>query len=328
MQLAPFHGRSPHSRRAFLSSTVKAAALVGSMGLRTGSQAVAQQKDGQNRGPRIHVFSKHLQWLDYRGMAEAAAEIGFDGVDLTVRPRGHVLPERVEDDLPRAVEAVKQAGLRVEMIVSTINDPRDKHTDRILRTAGGLGIRYYRMGYHHFSPTQDIFSQLNELKPLFRDLAAMNKQYGLAASHQNHAGEKYVGAGLWDLHHLIHDLDRRWMGAQYDIRHAVAEGGTTWTVTLRMLAAYINTMVVKDFLWGKRRQSWFTENVPLGQGMVDFPKFATLVKQLKIVVPVSLHLEYPLGGADHGHRELSVDKSVVFEAMRRDLRFCRDLFAG
>ena len=117
MQLAPFHGRSPHSRRAFLSSTVKAAALVESMGLRTGSQAVAQQKGGQNRGPRIHVFSKHLQWLDYRGMAEAAAEIGFDGVDLTVRPRGHVLPERVEDDLPRAVEAVRQAGLRVEMII-------------------------------------------------------------------------------------------------------------------------------------------------------------------------------------------------------------------
>jgi len=79
MKHAPFHGRSPYSRRAFLSSAVKAAALVGSMGLGTGSQAVAQQKDGQNRGPRINVFSKHLQWLDYRGMAEAAAEIGFDG---------------------------------------------------------------------------------------------------------------------------------------------------------------------------------------------------------------------------------------------------------
>lgn len=298
------------------------------MGLGTGSQAAATPKSGQTRGPRIHVFSKHLQWLDYRGMAETAAEIGFDGVDLTVRPRGHVSPERVEDDLPRAVEAVKRAGLRVEMITSAINDPRDKHTEPILKTAGALGIRYYRMGYHHYNQTEDIIPQLNELKPLFRDLAAMNEQYGLAASHQNHAGAKYVGGGLWDLHHLIHDLDRRWMGAQYDIRHAVAEGGTTWTVTLRMLAAYINTVVVKDFLWGRRPQSWVTENVPLGRGMVDFPKFAAMVKQVRIAVPVSLHLEYPLGGANHGARELSVDKRVVLEAMRRDLRFCRDLFAG
>jgi hypothetical protein len=33
-------------------------------------------------------------------MAKAATEIGFDGVDLTVRPKGHVLPDNVEKDLP------------------------------------------------------------------------------------------------------------------------------------------------------------------------------------------------------------------------------------
>ncbi len=37
--------------------------------------------------------------------------------------------------------------------------------------------------------TGDIMTQLDELKPVFRDLAAMNKQYGLTATHQNHAGE-------------------------------------------------------------------------------------------------------------------------------------------
>ena len=44
---------------------------------------------------KIHIFSKHLQFLIYKDMAEAAAEMGFDGIDLTVRPNGHVLPERV-----------------------------------------------------------------------------------------------------------------------------------------------------------------------------------------------------------------------------------------
>ena len=58
----------------------------------------------------VHLFSKHLQFLDYKDMAEAAAEMGFDGLDLSVRPKGHVLPERAEEDLPKAVEAMKAAG--------------------------------------------------------------------------------------------------------------------------------------------------------------------------------------------------------------------------
>src|SRR4030043_635172 len=40
---------------------------------------------------RIGIFSKHLQWLGYREMADAAARLGFDHVDLPVRPGGHGL---------------------------------------------------------------------------------------------------------------------------------------------------------------------------------------------------------------------------------------------
>ena len=53
-----------------------------------------------NKTPyEVHVFSKHLQWLDYENMAKTASENGFDGVDLTVRPKGHVLPEKVNADM-------------------------------------------------------------------------------------------------------------------------------------------------------------------------------------------------------------------------------------
>jgi L-ribulose-5-phosphate 3-epimerase len=33
---------------------------------------------------KINIFSKHLQFLNYHDMAEAVAEMGFDGIDLTV----------------------------------------------------------------------------------------------------------------------------------------------------------------------------------------------------------------------------------------------------
>src|SRR5690242_16019575 len=65
---------------------------------------------------KICVFSKHFQWTDVTEAAAMAAQIGFDGVDLTVRKGGHVLPENVERDLPKAVETVHKAGLATPMI--------------------------------------------------------------------------------------------------------------------------------------------------------------------------------------------------------------------
>ena len=69
---------------------------------------------------KISIFSKHLQWLNYAEMAQVAAQIGFDGIDITVRPSGHVLPERVAEDLPKAVNAIRQAGMNVYMITTAI----------------------------------------------------------------------------------------------------------------------------------------------------------------------------------------------------------------
>ncbi|MBT5903398.1 MAG: sugar phosphate isomerase/epimerase, partial [Opitutaceae bacterium] len=55
----------------------------------------------------VHIFSKHLQFLDYEAMAKQAAVLGFDGVDLTVRPKGHVEPADATRDLPRAAKALR-----------------------------------------------------------------------------------------------------------------------------------------------------------------------------------------------------------------------------
>ncbi len=256
-------------------------------------------------------------------MAKAAAEAGYDGIDLTVRPGGHVLPERVEDDLPKAVEAAKRAGIRIPMIVTAIVDPNDPHTEKILKTASRLGVRYYRLGYYQYDNARPIMAQLNEIKPRLRDLAAMNKEYGLAGSYQNHAGARYVGASLWDLHYLLEGLDRRAMGVQFDIRHATVEGATTWPVTLRLLAESINTLAVKDFYWARKGSTWTTENCPLGEGMVDLAAYVKLLRRYAISGPITIHLEYSLGGAEHGNREITVPGATVIEAMRSDLTHLR-----
>jgi L-ribulose-5-phosphate 3-epimerase len=312
--------RNP-SRRGFLAAATAMAAVGASRLFAQGAaQAQRRARDGDFD---ISVFSKCLQWLDYPGMAGITAEAGFDGVDLTVRQGGHVLPERVEEDLPRAVEATAKAGVHVRMIVTDITDPRDARTRRVLQTAGRLGVRHYRLGVYHYSDTGAVMTQLDEIKPRLRELAEMSKQYGVAATFQNHAGAAYVGAPLWDLHYLLRDLDPRWMGVQFDIRHAVVEGGLDWPVNLRLLAGSINTLAVKDFRWTRQGTRWATENCPLGQGMVDFRAYAGMLKRHGIAGPVSIHFEYPLGGAEHGNREIAVDRKTVLEALRSDLGYLR-----
>ena len=314
-------------RREFLKMTAAVAALPAAPLFSTaGTNALSAMSAGEGKQPaRICIFSKHLQWLDYQQMAQTAREIGFDGIDLTVRPGGHVLPQRVQEDLPKAVQAVKAAGLDVPMITTAITDPNDALTANVLATASQAGIRYYRMGYYQYEDSASIQQTLNEAKPKLRDLAEMSKHYNIVATYQNHSGSQYVGACIWDLYDLLKDLDPRWVGCQFDIRHATVEGGTTWPVHFRLMSKYINTLVAKDFQWAQIKGLWQPQNCPLGEGMVDFSRFFKMLKQAGIAVPFSLHLEYELAGAEHGASRLTGDRQQVIEAMRTDLRFLRNL---
>jgi hypothetical protein len=75
----------------------------------TPENAVATETASGDPGKlKICIFSKHLQWASISDAASIARDVGFDGVDITVRAEGHVLPERVETDLPAAVEAVRR----------------------------------------------------------------------------------------------------------------------------------------------------------------------------------------------------------------------------
>ena len=48
---------------------------------------------------QVLMFSKHLQEYNVAQMGDIVAQMGFEGIDLTVRPGGHILPERVKEEL-------------------------------------------------------------------------------------------------------------------------------------------------------------------------------------------------------------------------------------
>ena len=126
---------------------------------------------------------------------------------------------------------------------------------------------------------------------------------------------------------MIAKADKAHTGVQYDIRHAVVEGGLSWKNGLRLIHPHIKILAVKDFVWEKRSNGYGVRNVPLGEGMVDFKSYFALLKSYNLNVPVSLHFEYPLGGAERGNNKIDVSPKVVFDAMRKDLQWLHTTWA-
>ena len=320
------------SRRSFIAKSVlTAAGVTGGLHLISGAaasnpyprKAVAFSAAKDPDAFKISIFSKHLQWLDYKEMAKAVREIGFDGVDLTVRPQGHVLPERVEEDLPKAVEAVSKEGKKVYMLTTSIDNADDPISEKILKTASSLGIRHYRMGWGHYDEAISVEDNISTNQARLAKLAKLNEKYNISGEYQNHSGVAregiYFGAAIWDLALVLNSLNSQWLGSQYDIYHSTIEGANTWPVGLKLISPFIRSIDIKDFFWLKKDGKWISETVPLGEGMVDFSKYFGLIKKLGINVPVSLHYEYPLGGAENGADKITMKRDDILSAMKKDL---------
>ena len=264
------------------------------------------------------LFSKHLPELAWSDLGRAVKEAGFDGVDLTVRPQGHVLPERAADDLPRAIEAIKAQGVSVPMITTELTSAESPTARPILQAAAKSGVRYFKTGYWRFAASSagaDVRAQVTAAGTALAGLAALAREYNIELGFHNHAG--YIGGALWDIAPSMDRLEPRWAGYYFDPRHAVAEGGAgAWKAATELVAPRLKMMAVKDCYWSKSPKGWVVENCPLGEGMVDWNAVAAIVRNARFSGPISVHLEYtiPSGTAN------------TLAAARRDLAVAKKYF--
>jgi sugar phosphate isomerase/epimerase len=277
--------------------------------------------------PKICIFSKHLVWLSVPDASQLAAEIGFDGIDLAVRDGGHVEPGRVVQDLPAAVETIRKAGLEVPMITSGIVTARSQYAAEVLRTMSSLGIRHYRWGGFPLDAHKPIPAQIDEDRGAVRDLAELNRSFGVCAMYHTHSGPGVLGASIWDLYLVLKDFDPNSVAVNFDVAHATVEGGLGgWRNSASLMAPYMRGIALKDFYWEKSDGVWQPRWCPLGEGMVNFAEYFQFLKTSRFSGPIQLHFEYPeMGGADQGRRSISISRAEFARMARRDLERAREL---
>src|SRR5687768_3550609 len=181
------------SRRSFIQ-TAAGAAVFGLV-----SPAAGAQRDAGFRGS-LCFFSKHLPRMNGRELGRTLKALGFDGVDLTVRPGGHVDPKRVTNDLPVFVEGIHHEGLSVPMITTELLSDADPVAQPTLETAARLKIPFYKAGYYRYKFV-DVRKELADAGAQLKGLADLSRRHGMRLGYHNHAG--YIGGPVWDFSPFI-----------------------------------------------------------------------------------------------------------------------------
>jgi len=287
-----------------------------------GSSKTAKAADTTYTNP-LAVFTKSFQDRPIPEVCRIFKEIGADGLDLTVRPGGHIDPKNVVEELPPAVEAAKEAGVKVLFLTTGITDP-DETSRKLLGTAAKLGIDRVKLGYYRYSKFGEMTREIDDVKKRLAAVAKMAKSFGVLPCVHIHSG-KYIPSHGTMLYEVIRDFAPDEVGAYVDPQHMTKEGGVDgWRQGLDLLAPWISLCSMKNFAWERTerdkfgQQHWHTINVPVADGVCPVPDFIDSLHKLGYQGVISMHSEYKGG---HSFKKLDTDGCI--EQTAKDIKFVR-----
>ncbi|NPV07171.1 MAG: sugar phosphate isomerase/epimerase [Anaerolineae bacterium] len=277
---------------------------------------------------KLVMFSKHLAPLSIEEAARRAGELGFDGLDLTVRPGGHIEPPDALEALPRAVDLVRGMGYDIPMITTGITSADDPHADDIFQAAGESGIRDLKLGYWPYRGFGNMRRQIEEARELLDGIAPLAEKHGVRANLHSHSGN-FLTADAAVVWQLLLGRDPDVVGAYIDPGHMTVEGGVAgWKMGMDLLTPWINLVAIKSMAWVHQydeemgQEKWQTKLVPLPEGLVPWREFFGYLHDIGYDGTISLHSEYQ---GPHSWRDLSLEELLA--QTKEDLAFIKQVIA-
>jgi len=275
------------------------------------------------------MFTKHLQAYPVEQAADVVKSLGLDGLDLTVRPGGHVEPAAAQDVLPNVFKAVKSKGLSIPLMTTEITSAQTPYAESIFRLAAEGGTKYLKLGYWPYDGFGNMARQIDEIKTKLDGIEKLAQRFGVTAVIHTHSGGVMTASGAV-LAELLKDRDPQALGAYPDVGHLTAEGGgAVWQMSLDLLTPWIKVVAIKDMLWichpdaklGKMR--WRSIMCPLNMGIVRWPEAFGCLRKANFDGVVSIHSEYQ--GA-YTWRDLNTEQLI--QQTRADLEYLWDAIGG
>lgn len=302
------------------------AAVMDSGARKTASKTPFGKKVALGDQP-VYLFSKPIDHFSHEQLVGITKAGGYDGLDVTIRAKNsHIDPKQVRTQLPTLVRIAQAQGLHVPMATTDIWKP-DARAEELIRTMADNGISYYRLDKREYDKTIPIERNLELFRAEASGLCELNAKYGITAGIQNHC-QMLFNSAVWDGWSVYKDLDPNLLGAQYDIRHAVAESMLSWELPIRAISGHIGSLCIKDLTWAKSsRGSYRPVTVPLGEGIVEFDKFFALLRELDVSVPLSMHIEFPVLTPEQKSLPASEQIGVISDVIHKDRETLKNLLS-
>jgi sugar phosphate isomerase/epimerase len=242
------------------------------------------------------LFTDNLADLSIRDACRAAKKAGFDGLDLTMRPGGHVLPQNAEAGLAAAHKIADEENMLIGMVSTAINGIDTPHAEAIIAAAHHR-ISRFKLGYWRYEPFGNVIGQLDAARRQLEGVVRLCERYGIRPCVHIHSGPMLSNGPL--LYLLLKDFSPTEVGAYVDPMHMTIEGAVSgWEMALDLVAPWIALVGVKNYQQvattrdAHGQQRYAMEYVALADGVAPLPQFFQRLRELRYDGVVSLHSEY------------------------------------
>ena len=279
-------------RRKFMHTTF-------ALGLAAAHKPLRAEEPASSKRPRVCVYTEHFQSLPISDVCKLFKQMGVEGLDLTVRPGGHINPENAKDELPRAVRTARDHGLEIMMLTTGITTP-DRHAEDILATCQQHGIQRIKIGYFGIGKFGQLSKRLDNVRRELDAVAKLAAKYDVLPCVHVHSGSTIPSNGFM-LYSLIREMSPDRIGAYLDSYHMTITGGAGgWRQAIDLLTPWISLVALKNFQWESTdrdetgQQRWRTNYCRLEDGVAPIPDFVSTVHQTGYRGFYTLHTEYRL----------------------------------
>jgi sugar phosphate isomerase/epimerase len=245
-------------------------------------------------------------------LARFVRGLGFDGIELPVRPGYQVLPENVGRDLPAAARLLADNGLKIFSVAPSggpLSEP-------FIAACAEAGVPVIRV----MAPIGDDGYLASEarLQREYDALLPLLDGYGVKLGVQNHYGLTVCNA--MGLRHLIERYDPRLIGAVWDAAHNALNGEDP-EMAIDIVWSHLCMVNLKNAYWRRvtgpeaedvRWRPWWTTGP---QGLASWPRVTAELKRRNYPGVICLTAEYS-------------DESVVDRLIAQDIGYAKALFVG
>lgn len=274
------------------------------------------------------LYTDNLADISIAEACRSAKQAGFDGIDITLRGGGHVLPESVEMGLAAARQSADQAGATIAMATTSITDTSSPYAEDILASCAHYDVRTIKLGYWRYEPFGTLAKQLQAARESLKRITTLASKYDVMPCVHVHSGDILANGGA-NLYLILQDFSPDEVGAYVDPMHMTVEGGLSgWEMGLDLLAPWIKLVGVKNFRWIENgrddhgQQRYRPQYTPLSEGQAPLPEFMARLNQLGYDGVVSLHSEYK---GQSSFKQLSTPELLTQSAA--DLKYLKSLVA-